>query len=188
MPPEDSNKTALAVREPSEVAACDAIADLQVRPEIPESFLKIADPKKRALLVALTTTPILGAACLAAGITPRTLYNWRHADDPDFDAAFKVARELGIHVAEDEAWKRATDGTVEDVYGALGMNQGTGVVGQRRVKSDTMLIFMLKGAAPEKYRERFEHSGPSGGPIEIAQLTTEELLERHKALSEAASE
>lgn len=77
---------------------------------------------------------------------------------------------MGIHVAEAEAWKRATDGTVEDVYGALGNNQGTGVVGQKRVKSDTMLIFMLKGAAPEKYRERFEHSGPAGGPIQIAEV------------------
>ena len=172
--------------EPSEQAAADAIADLAVRPDVPESFLKVSDPKKRALLVALTTTPILGAACLAAEITPRTLYNWRHAGDADFDAAFKVARELGIHVAEDEAWKRATDGTVEDVYGSLGQNQGTGVVGQRRVKSDTMMIFMLKGAAPEKYRERFEHSGPSGGPIEITQVTTEELLARHKALAEAS--
>ncbi len=156
-----------SLSEPSEQAAAEAIADLVARPEVPESFLKVADPKKRALLVALTTTPILGAACLAAGVTPRTLYNWRHAGDVDFDAAFKVARELGIHVAEDEAWKRATDGTVEDVYGSLGQNQGTGVVGQRRVKSDTMMIFMLKGAAPEKYRERLEHSGPNGGPLEV---------------------
>ena len=154
--------------EPAELAARQAIEAVESRPaDIPESFLKVADPKKRALLTALTTTPILGAACLAAGISPRTLYNWTHAGDADFDAAYKVARELGIHVAEAEAWKRATDGTVEDVYGSLGQNQGTGIVGQRRVKSDTMMIFMLKGAAPEKYRERFEHSGPNGEPMKV---------------------
>lgn len=33
--------------------------------------------------------------------------------------------------------------------------------------SDTLLIFQLKGAKPEKYRERIEHSGPDGGPIQI---------------------
>jgi hypothetical protein len=34
--------------------------------------------------------------------------------------------------------------------------------------SDTLLIFLLKGIRPEKYRERFEHSGPEGGPIEFS--------------------
>lgn len=141
------------------------------------------------MLIALTATPIIVAACEAAEITRRTLYNWLKSDDEDFKAAYKEARELGINVAEDEAWKRATLGTVEDVYGSLGQNQGTGVVGQRRVKSDTMMIFMLKGAAPETYRERFEHSGPQGGPIELnlSRLSPEELLARHKALAEAVS-
>ena len=142
----------------------------QERPSVPDIFLNVSDPKKRALLVAMMTTPLLGAACLAADITTRTLWNWRHSRDADFLAAFKVARDMGIAVAEDEAWKRATDGTVEDVYGSLGGNNGSGVVGQRSVKSDTMLIFMLKGARPEVYRERFEHSGPAGGPISIAEV------------------
>ena len=101
------------------------------------------------------------------------MYNWIHENDADFNAAFAVAREMGIHVAEDEAWKRATDCPVEDVYGSLGAGAGTGVVGQKRVKSDTMLIFMLKGAAPDKYRGRGGHSGPSGGPIEVTQVVRE---------------
>jgi hypothetical protein len=35
--------------------------------------------------------------------------------------------------------------------------------------SDTLLIFLLKGLRPEKYRERFEHSGPGkGGAILVS--------------------
>ena len=34
--------------------------------------------------------------------------------------------------------------------------------------SDTLLIFLLKGLRPEKYRERFEHSGTGpGGAIRV---------------------
>jgi hypothetical protein len=175
--------------EPAEQAAAEAIASVEAgESDIPKGFEKVSDLKRTRLLIALSTTPILDAACRAAGITPRTLWNWRHDGNAEFLAAYEIAREMGIHVAEAEAWKRATDGTVEDVYGSLGQNQGTGVVGQRRVKSDTMLIFMLKGAAPEKYRERTDTrvSGKDGGPIEIAQLTTEELIARHKELIDIA--
>jgi hypothetical protein len=137
---------------------------------MPVSFSKVIHPKKRALLVAMTTTPNLGVACKVAEITRMTMYNWLRSDDADFCVAYKEARDMGIAVAEDEAWKRATDGTIEDVYGSLGAGEGTGVVGQKSVKSDTMLIFMLKGARPETYRERFEHSGPAGGPIQVAEV------------------
>ena len=158
--------------EPAEIAACEAVATLDGRPDLPDCFYRVSHAKKRAFLLALTTTPILGAACLAAGISKPTPFNWLKSGDEAFIAAYKVARELGIRAAEDEAWKRATDGTVEDVYGSLGAGLGTGVVGQRRVKSDTMLIFMLKAAAPEKYRERYDHqiTGKGGGPVEISRV------------------
>jgi hypothetical protein len=54
-----------------------------------------------------------------------------------------------------------------------------------------MLIFMLKGAKPEKYRERFEHSGPSGGPIptqatyDLSKLSDTELVALDGLLSQA---
>jgi hypothetical protein len=34
-------------------------------------------------------------------------------------------------------------------------------------QSDTLLIFLLKGAMPEKYRERYEHTGAKGGPVQV---------------------
>lgn len=121
------------------------------------------------MLLALTTTPNVSVACRVANVSRPTYYNWCREGDEDFNAALAAAETLGIKAAEAEAWKRATEGTVEDVYGSLGGNCGTGVVGQKRVKSDTMLIFMLKGAAPQKYRENTSHeiSGPGGGPLQI---------------------
>lgn len=157
---------------PAAQAALDIITELVDHPDLPEVFSRVLHPKKRAFLLALTTTPNLGVACAAAGITRPTMYNWGKAGDADYDAAFEVARDLSIKSAEAEAWKRATEGTVEDVYGSLGQGQGSGVVGQRRVKSDTMLIFMLKGAKPDIYRDRVstEISGPNGGPIPVQEV------------------
>lgn len=37
------------------------------------------------------------------------------------------------------------------------------------------------------FADRVEHTGSKGGPIELAHLTVEQLLERHKLLSEAAA-
>lgn len=112
----------------------------------------------------MCVSPSLGKACSAAEITTRTLWNWRHGDDEDFKKAFEVARKLGIEAAEEEAWRRAVEGCEEPVF------QGGIEVGKKTVFSDTMMIFMLKGADPAKYRERFEHTGAGGGPI-VSQST-----------------
>jgi phage terminase small subunit len=44
----------------------------------------------------------------------------------------------------------------------------------------------LTGRHVGLYPDRVEHVGKGGGPIELTQLSTEELLARHKALTEAA--
>jgi hypothetical protein len=53
-------------------------------------------------------------------------------------------------------------------------------VGTVQKYSDTLLIFLMKGVRPEKYRERFGHeiTGKDGGPIETAELSSEERKER----------
>lgn len=144
--------------------------DLETRADVIPTFSEIINPKKRAYLVALCSTPATGRAAKLAGICVTTPYNWDKENDPLYQEALKLAKECGCRAAETEAWKRATVGTLEDVYGNMGGGQGVGVVGQRYVKSDTMLIFMLKGADPAKYRERYEHSGPEGGPLEITKI------------------
>jgi hypothetical protein len=63
---------------------------------------------------------------------------------------------------EQEARRRAHDGVRKPVY------QGGKRVGYIQEYSDTLLIFLLKGLRPEKYRERFEHSGAGGGPLQLS--------------------
>ncbi len=45
------------------------------------------------------------------------------------------------------------------------------------------LKLMGRHAGAPAFFDRVEHTGPKGGPIEFANLSTEELLERHKALA-----
>lgn len=105
------------------------------------------------------------AAAEAAGIGRRTLYDWRKAD-PDFVAEEAEAFEAGIDVLEDEARRRAYEGVEKPVY------QGGERVGKIREYSDTLLIFLLKGGRPDRYRERAEvkHSGSVGLSITLDDL------------------
>ena len=62
-------------------------------------------------------------------------------------------------------------------------------VGQIRKFSDTLLIFLLKGARPETYRERHEHTGKHGGPIQyedVSQMTDEQLDEEFDRIMKKA--
>lgn len=73
--------------------------------------------------------------------------------DPEFKAAWDEAQALGIDAQEDEAARRAFEGYLEPVY-YLGK-----VVGHVRKFSDGLAQFLLKGAKPEKFRERYEVEG-----------------------------
>ena len=61
-------------------------------------------------------------------------------------SAFVAAQDEAVQVLEDEAVRRAYEGVEKPVT----------VAGQRefvREYSDTLLIFLLKGARPQKYRD-----------------------------------
>lgn len=85
-------------------------------------------------------------------------YRWRESD-PDFAAAWDKAKAAGIEALEDEALRRAFEGTDKPVF-YLGAEVGT-----IREYSDTLAIFLLKGAKPEKYRERTETKHDVGGTL-----------------------
>lgn len=88
----------------------------------------------------------------------RTLiYAWQEQDD-EFAAEYRDAEIQATETMEAEAYRRAVNGTAEPVY-----HQGA-EVGSTQRYSDTLLIFMLKARAPEKYRER--HEVKHGGQIE----------------------
>jgi len=146
-----------------------------------ERWLEVYNEKQRAFLTAFSETPSIPEAAVKSGVTSYQVARWRK-HDAEFEKHFQDAKKLGIEYAEHVAWKRSLDGVDEPVY------QGGQLVGTKRAYSNALLMFMLKGAAPEKYRDRVEHSGPDGGPIEVVtevrrvvvpvQVDTEPLLNK----------
>ena len=113
---------------------------------------------KAAFLAAFSTCGNISEAAKLADVERRTHYRWL-AKDAAYVKAFDDATEQASDALEQEARRRAVDGVDEPVF-----YQGSecGVV---RKYSDTLLIFLMKGARPDKYRERFEHTGKDGGEV-----------------------
>lgn len=102
---------------------------------------------RAAFLAELAASGNVSASATAADVSRRFVYEQRAAD-LDFAAAWDDALEQGADSMEAEARRRAVDGWEEPVW-----YQGEDV-GTVRKFSDTLLIFLLKGARPEKYRDR----------------------------------
>lgn len=111
-------------------------------------------------------------ACRAEGIGRTAAYEWR-AQDADFAREWDEAVEEGLDNLEEEARRRAFRGLKRAKF-----YQGE-VVGYEKEYSDTLLIFLLKGGRPDKYRERTELTGPGGAPL--YQPLAPEILEALKA-------
>ena len=91
-------------------------------------------------------------------ISRRTHYKWIEKDST-YAERFEEAKVEATDALVSEARRRATQGVKEPVY-----YKGE-VVGTIRKYSDTLLIFLLKGALPEVYRERHELTGGGGAPL-----------------------
>jgi len=99
----------------------------------------------------------VSAACRALRINRVTVYE--HCKRfPEFAQAMDQAVDQGIDTLEDEAKRRAYNGTLEAIY-----YQGK-KVGSKRVYSDFLMGMMLK-AHRTKYKERHEVTGPNGQPL-----------------------
>lgn len=102
--------------------------------------------KQRAFLSAYSQCGVLTEAAREAKIDPRRVYDWRDRDE-DFRKKLVDAKDDAVDMLETEARRRAVDGVEKPVY------QGGKKVGTIRKYSDTLLIFLLKGARPETYRD-----------------------------------
>lgn len=116
--------------------------------------------KKRAFLAAYAQCGNVSHAARLAGISRETHYEWL-TKDSNYAAAFQQADAQAADALELEARRRALEGWEEPVY------QKAQLVGTVRRYSDTLLIFLLKGARPEKYRERHEISGDPQRPLAL---------------------
>lgn len=152
-------------------------------------------PKKRprwakAFLAALAQTGNIRHACEVVDIGRTTAYTLR-SDDETFAAEWESAIEESADLLEKEARRRAELGVQRLKFhnGNTIMVQAQGPGGEPLVNvegqpvmvpyveheySDTLMIFLLKGIRPEKYRERTDmrHSGK----VDIGSLSNAELL------------
>jgi hypothetical protein len=130
---------------------------------------RVRSPRKiERFLNALREGRTVSAAAADAGVSFRLVYYWR-AKDADFAKAWQEALEEGTDRLEDEARRRAVEGTTKPIY------QRGERVGEVQVYSDALLMFLLKGRRPDKYRERLEHTGKDGAPLETHTVSDEEL-------------
>ena len=110
---------------------------------------KVTPERKAAFLHALSQTCNVTKAATAVGLERKTLYDWRR-DDEAFAVEWSHALRIGAEALEDIAKVRAFDGIDEPVF-----HQGEQVATMKKY-SDTLTIFLRKGAMPEKYRERVD--------------------------------
>lgn len=108
---------------------------------------------KAAFLEAFAESGNVSHAAREAGCGRASVYVWQEHDEA-FLAAFRDAEIRAVDVLEREARRRALG------YDAVHVDQH----GQEHTVtkySDVLLIFLLKGAKPEKYRERLDvqHTG-----------------------------
>lgn len=112
-----------------------------------------------AFLTALSLTGNVTRAAAAADIARKTAYEARARDD-EFAALWDDAIEQATDMLEAEARRRAHDGLVRYKFhnGTAVLDPRTGEPYYELEYSDTLLIFLLKGHRPDKYRERYEFS------------------------------
>jgi hypothetical protein len=100
--------------------------------------------KKSSFLTALENGETVSSAATALNIKRSDLYCWRQ-QDPAFDAAWAQAWTSGADMLEEEAIRRAVEGTEKPVF------RGGEIVGHVRDYSDSMLMFLLKARRPELF-------------------------------------
>lgn len=136
---------------------------------------RVLQRKKAEFLAAYVTVGTVLHAAEIAGIDRSTHYRWLEGD-AEYAKAFVEAEDKAVEALEKEARRRALEGTEKPVY------QNGRMVGVIREYSDTLLIFLLKGAKPQKYRERVDMTMDVRREIE---RLTSDPAEQEAALAEA---
>jgi len=117
---------------------------------------QLGTPQKRAALIAYVQTGTVSGAMRAVRMGRTSWYRWK-SEDPQFAEAIADAEGAAADRLEEVAIKRAI---------------------AAKDPSDVLLIFLLKGMRPEKYRERYAHqlTGPNDTPlIPPGRLTDQEI-------------
>lgn len=124
----------------------------------------MAAPKKSvwkpAFIELIRKTANVSASARAVDITRKSAYDERNRHD-SFRAEWDDAMEEALDALEEEAWRRARDGTVKPVVSAG--KHVTDIVEY----SDGLMTFILRGRRKAIFGDRQEITGGNGGPIEV---------------------
>lgn len=108
----------------------------------------------------------VSGASAASGVNHNSHKEW-HANDDSYRETFHDAREAVADMLESEAIRRATQGVQRVVlYKGKPVKIGKKTLVETTF-SDTLLIFLLKGHRPDKFRDRME-IGVDDGSIDAA--------------------
>ena len=115
--------------------------------------IKVRLAKQRAFLAAFAQTGVVRIASASAGIHRSAHNHWLHKD-PDYAAAFAEAEEDAADLLEAEAIRRAVNGTrKKKFYKNRPIMDSDGKQYEEFEYSDSLLMFLLKGLRPAKFRE-----------------------------------
>lgn len=145
-------------------------------------------------LKSFSMTANMRAACMAAGVDRSTVYYWQE-HDTDFSLRFNIAEQEANDVIRAELFRRAIQGYEKPVVSmGKAVYDKDGKPLTERVYSDSLLSLLAKARMPEfKDKQRIEHSGPNGGPIQVNRdpnlqlLTDEELAQAQRLASQLLS-
>jgi hypothetical protein len=131
------------------------LADRATKVQRQAPHLTTAQRLKRLEFAAhYATTGNLTLSAQAVGISRQSHYLWLESD-PEYATAFAEADAKACDLLEAEARRRAIEGLPKYKFheGKPVLHPETGEPYYERDYSDTLLIFLLKGLRPDKYRD-----------------------------------
>lgn len=111
------------------------------------------------------------------GISREALSQWREKH-PEFADALKNAKEVADNEVEKSLFQRAKGYSHPDTHFATVDGKVVATPTVKHYPPDTTAcIFWLKNRRADRWRDvwKHEHSGPNGGPIQVEQMSAEEL-------------
>jgi hypothetical protein len=135
----------------------------------PNRSTRLKNVRQKAFLAAYVRTGSITRAAQAVKMERVRHYQWLK-EDAAYAKEFEAARTQAGELLEAEAIRRAMHGYEVPVF------QGGKQVGVVTRYSDTLLIFLLKAARPEKYRGGVARQVPFHQPIDIRILSDDVAL------------
>jgi hypothetical protein len=117
--------------------------------------------RQRYFLTVLAETGQVHLAAAAARLSVRSAQALR-VRSPAFNAGWRMAEQLGAGRLAPLAFDRAINGRIEQIY------QGGELIGERRVPSDKLLMWLLARLDPKRFALPWEQRGDCDPQAEAA--------------------